>query len=390
MLRSKRAGVAKLKATKGKRVAVPDPELRGHYIRITPTGVKSFWVVARDPTGKQHWRPIGSPGQVTIDQARDEARKVILSVRGAQPNGFAAVAATWRASHVVTLRPKTVVEYDRMLRYMTEAWQGRDFASIERDDVTALMDQIEKRGKRQANLALQVFSALANWQAKRSRHYRSPLVKGMRRGEPTKRKRILNDDELRALWAQAEANGVYGALIRFALLTAQRQDKLATMRWSDLDGNVWTIATEAGEKGNAGLLDLPEAAAAIIEAQPRVGDRVFTFSNNWDRAKKAFDAKIACEQGSPLAHWTFHDLRRTGRSLMSRAGVRSDIAERVMGHVQGGVEGIYDRYEYREEKGHAVRALAGLIARIVNPQKNVPCCASMIYASRGFAKPGTA
>ena len=77
MLRTKRLddnGVAKLKA-KGKRYAVPDPELRGHYVRITPTGVKSFWVVARDPVGKQHWRPIGTPGQMTIEQARTEAAR---------------------------------------------------------------------------------------------------------------------------------------------------------------------------------------------------------------------------------------------------------------------------------------------------------------------------
>ena len=52
---------------------------------------------------------------------------------------------------------------------------------------------------------------------------------------------------------------------------------------------------------------------------------------------------------------------------MSRAGVRPDIAERVLGHVMGGVEGIYDRHTYREEKAHALKALAALIEKIVNP-----------------------
>ena len=49
--------------------------------------------------------------------------------------------------------------------------------------------------------------------------------------------------------------------------------------------------------------------------------------------------------------WTLHDLRRTARSLMSRAGVPSEHAERVLGHVIKGVEGIYDRHGYSEEKG---------------------------------------
>ncbi len=52
---------------------------------------------------------------------------------------------------------------------------------------------------------------------------------------------------------------------------------------------------------------------------------------------------------------------------MSRAGVRPEIAERIMGHVLPGVEGIYDRHEYREEKADALAKLAGLIALILKP-----------------------
>ena len=67
--------------------------------------------------------------------------------------------------------------------------------------------------------------------------------------------------------------------------------------------------------------------------------------------------------------WTVHDLRRTARSLMSRAGVRPDIAERVLGHAIKGVEGVYDRHSYREEKAHALKALAGLIENILRPRR---------------------
>jgi integrase len=62
-----------------------------------------------------------------------------------------------------------------------------------------------------------------------------------------------------------------------------------------------------------------------------------------------------------------HDLRRTARSLMSRAGVPTDHAERCLGHVIGGVRGVYDKYEYLPEKRRAFEALAALIERIVNP-----------------------
>ena len=64
-----------------------------------------------------------------------------------------------------------------------------------------------------------------------------------------------------------------------------------------------------------------------------------------------------------------HDLRRTARTLMSEAGVQSDHAERVLGHVVQGVQGVYDRHKYKEEKAEAVKRVAHLIETIVNPPK---------------------
>jgi integrase len=254
---------------------------------------------------------------------------------------------------------------------MTEAWDGREFASIGRADVANLLDSIElQNGPRQATYCLQVFSSLANWYAARDDNYRSPLVKGMRRGSPIKRDRILNDDELRAVWKVAETNGTFGALVRLALLTAQRQDKLASMKWEDVKDGVWTIATEEREKGNAGVLVLPDAAVAILDAATSYSKRegyVFPaargtgYVSGWSKMKRAFDAKVK------IAPWAFHDLRRTARSLMSRAGVTSDIAERVMGHAIAGVEGVYDRHSYRDEKADALKRLAQQITDIVIP-----------------------
>jgi integrase len=67
--------------------------------------------------------------------------------------------------------------------------------------------------------------------------------------------------------------------------------------------------------------------------------------------------------------WVVHDLRRTARSLMSRVNVRPDIAERVLGHAIPGVEGIYDRHHYDDQKAEAVERLAGLLETIINPPK---------------------
>ena len=69
----------------------------------------------------------------------------------------------------------------------------------------------------------------------------------------------------------------------------------------------------------------------------------------------------------PLPNWTLHDLRRTAKTLMVRAGVRPDISERVLGHVIAGVEGTYDRHSYADEKRDALEKLAEMVERISNP-----------------------
>jgi integrase len=162
-------------------------------------------------------------------------------------------------------------------------------------------------------------------------------------------------------------------MVRLLLLTGQRREKVATMKWADisLDGT-WTIDTAEREKGNAGLLQLPPQALSIIATLPRIGENPFVFAgrgngcHNISQSKRPFDRKLP-----KMPRWTLHDLRRTARSLMSRAGIRPDIAERVMGHAVEGVEGVYDRHSYRDEKADALARLAALIDGIVHPRVNV-------------------
>jgi integrase len=130
----------------------------------------------------------------------------------------------------------------------------------------------------------------------------------------------------------------------------------------------WEIASEAREKANAGSLILPEAVMAIIRAQPRFGANPYVFAashgggpfNAFSQRKSELDALLGT-----MEPWRLHDLRRTARSLMSRAGVRPDIGERVLGHAIPGVEGVYDRHSYSDEKADALQRLSDLVERIV-------------------------
>jgi integrase len=120
----------------------------------------------------------------------------------------------------------------------------------------------------------------------------------------------------------------------------------------------------------------------IGEKPANVKSRPFIFSTSdgkkpfsvYSQAKRELDKAIAelrkADGRGPMPPWQLHDLRRTAKTLMQRAGVRPDISERTLAHVIQGVEGVYDRYEYLKEKHEALQALAGLIDRILNPPAN--------------------
>ena len=209
-----------------------------------------------------------------------------------------------------------------------------------------------------------------NWHAARSDDFRSPIVRGMARTKPSERarQRKLNDEELRAVWQASADHGAFGAMLRFILLTATRRNEAARMSRAELTGNEWTIPAARHKSKRDFLLPLSQAALAEM---PTTAPFVFS-ANGGSKPLKAFDGgKQALNRRVPLPRWTIHDLRRTARSLMSRAGVDPDHAERALGHVIPGIRGVYDVHEFREEKARAFEALAGQIDRIVDPQPNV-------------------
>lgn len=378
------AGVQALKPRPA-RYAFPDPELRGHYVRVTPAGAKSFVALARDPDGKQIWATLGSTDLLTIDQAREEARTALKRIKAGLPaleqrvkaETFDDVRKSFIKRHVEKEGLRSQKEIERLLdRHVVPQWGKREFVSIGRKDVAALLDKVQDdHSARQADYVLAIIRKMMNWYAGRSDDYVSPIVPAMRRTDPKKgkRARILNDDEIKAVWQQAEGNGRFGAIVRLALLTAQRREKLGSMRWQDISADgVWNMPVEDRAKGVGGALQLPKIARKIITEQNRLGENPYVFPgrgdssfNSWSKCKLALDAKVKIEP------WTIHDLRRTARSLMARAGVRSDVAERVMGHAIAGVEGVYDRHSYSDEKADALKRLAGLLEAILNPKDNV-------------------
>ena len=114
-----------------------------------------------------------------------------------------------------------------------------------------------------------------------------------------------------------------------------------------------------------------KAAQAVLKGLPVIDGGTFVFSNDGHRAL-SLTAPFARRQHKPrIAGWRLHDLRRTARTLLSRAGINTDIAERCFGHVIGGVRGVYDRHDFHREMLAAYEKLAALIENIVHPDERV-------------------
>jgi integrase len=254
---------------------------------------------------------------------------------------------------------------------------GMPIGDIRRTDVIRLIDRVEdKSGPRMADYMAAVLARLFNWHAIRSDTFQSPIPRGMPPRYNTverARERTLTDDELVRVWTAAEKqDGPVGSFVQFLLLTAARRSEAAAITRSEVIGTDWVLPAARNKVKRDLVRPLSADALAILAKQPRFADSDFFFSsdgrhplNSFTRLKKQFDAKCG------VSGWTLHDARRTARSLMSRAGVPPDHAERAIGHVLGGVRKTYDRHEFYAEKKMAFEKLAAEIRRVLHPVENV-------------------
>jgi integrase len=211
---------------------------------------------------------------------------------------------------------------------------------------------------------------------------------------PEARDRVLKDEDLLAVWKASEAlKRPFGSFYRLLILTGQRRDEVAGMRWSELDRQsaTWTIPADRAKNGKVHIVPLPAGVIAELDtlvtathvtacakalddtSWPKAGYVLTTTGrkpiSGFSKAKAALDAAIikGCE-GEPLDDWRVHDLRRTVATGLQRMGVRFEVTEAVLNHVsgaKGGVAGIYQRHDWKDEKKAALSAWAAYVSKLV-------------------------
>jgi integrase len=385
------------------RYEISDPGCAGLRVVVFPSKKKSFVVRFRFRGlqckltlgsclgGDEQGEPTDSPElntPLSLAAARELATKALRQAKSgvnpcaakqrarqeelaAESDTLSAIAAEYLRREGSRLR--TLSQRKSDLDLLCASVLGRlPVAEIRRGQYTRILDHIaDHNGPVRADRCLSALRTLLSWHASRS-DFISPLTRGGRRTsiQERARSRILSDDELAGVVRTAETlPEPFGGFVLFLLHTATRRSEAAGLRRSELSdgGKVWTIPAARYKTGKDTVIPLSAAARAIIAAQPVFGAGDFVFSFDGSRPLGDFaNRKTAFDVACGVKDYVLHDLRRTSRTLLSRAGISADVAEMCLGHALGGVRATYDRFAYLDQKRQAFEALAALITRIVH------------------------
>lgn len=354
----------------------PDHKVTGLRLRVGAGGKKS-WTLRRRAGTKIINRKLGSYPAMGLAAARDAAEKVIAALEATGSTDtldrtFGDVAADWI---VKVARPKNKswkLQERRLEMHVLPRWRDRKIAEIKRADIRDLLDGIE--GDVLPNRVLTVVKTVFRYALSRDWIEASP-VEGIEKPKAeASRDRVLDMGEIARVWNAAALLGYpTGTWLRLLILTAQRRNEVAGMRWASLDlkERTWTLSADETKAARAHLVPLAPVAAEILSDAPEIGPFAFTTDgethiHNFAKTKQMLDTFIAVKS-EPLAPWTFHDLRRSAATHMVRLGISEEVVGRVLNHAAVGVTArVYALHSYAPEKRHALDTWAAEVDRAVN------------------------
>jgi integrase len=318
---------------------------------------------------------------------------------------FESLARKYLAAKKAGMRPGSYDQIRRHIETYAQPLSGLQVAKIMRRDIAILIGTVKQNsGAVTSNRVRSTLSDFFSWAMSEGIEGidGNPVI-GTNKSEESPRERVLMDHELRAIWKHA-GDDHYGVIIKLLMLTGQRADEIASLRWSEINEttipekrvtdairlphfNIKAIDLPADRTKNkrAHIVPLSELAVSILDKQPRRANddgsiREFVFGigqqgfSGWSRCKERLDERIAKELGKPLDHWTPHDLRRTMSTLMNdRLGILPHVVEAILNHVGGtkaGVAGVYNKALYLRERAESLNLWADHLTAIVEGREN--------------------
>ena len=355
-----------------------DKSLPGFGLRISQGGTRSWTLMLG---ADRQLVTIGRYPVVTLAAARVEAKRILAERtlgRRRTPNiTFGIAVENFLAASEQRNRPRTVADNRRLLhRYFLPSLRHRQLGDITPQEVSRLIDRLLQTPSEQ-NHTFAAARVFFRWAVRAHYLVHSPC-EGQLPNRTTTRERVLNDQELKAVFHAAARTGYpYGTIVMLLLLTGQRRGEITGFRWEWIDEEVRTITLPATITKNKRTHTLPygQAVADLVAIIPfregylfpasreHVRGKPTTTFNAWPKSKVALDKLL-----DNVAPWTLHDLRRTFATNLAKLGTAPHVVEKLLNHASGtisGVAAIYNQFQYMDEMRAAITAWDAKLASLM-------------------------
>ena len=266
-------------------------------------------------------------------------------------------------------------ETEKKWRRALDAFPGhKPVGTISRRDIHAAVSPVWTRKPSVAKTRLDAARAVMQWAISAEYRADDPTV-AVAAGLPKQKRRTVHQPAMPV----REAPAAYGALsrcgrtgsrvrrstallARLQLLTAARHAEVAGMRWSELDGETWTVPASRMKAGEAHQVPLSREALGVLAEAAKLSRRsglVFPSTSKTGKpiSRESVRALLKRCQVSGVAH----GFRSTFRDWCAETGVPREVAEQALAHVVRGVEGAYFRSDLLEQRRAVMQAWSDYI-----------------------------
>lgn len=387
---------AALKKLKAKEKPYKATDRDGMYAYVSTTGTISFRYDYR-LNGRRETLVIGRYGRdgISLAAAREkciDARRAVKDGRSPaqerqrekrrlkEAKSFGRFSETWFAGATMADSTKAMRRaiYDRDI---APTFRRRLLHEIEPEDLRQLCLKVKERGAPATaihvrDIVKQVF-AFAILHGERVKNPADEVgPASLATFKP--RDRSLSPSEIRVMLKMLEQVATLPTIrlgMKLILLTMVRKSELQNAVWDEVDFEtaVWTIPKERMKRDRPHNVYLSRQSLDIMIAlKTCAANSRYLLPSRYDAdapmSRATFNrithavVEKARNDGLPLEHFTVHDLRRTGSTLLNELGFNRDWIEKCLAHEEGrSSRGVYNKAEYEVQRRHMLQEWADLI-----------------------------
>lgn len=376
----------------------------GLYLRFRATDKTPSWRFRYRFAGKSRVMLIGTYGEISLAKAREVAKELSARVtlgydvasekRERKVEALAKIEAEKNAIYVselaveyYTRQIETTYKYPELFRSSLQKNIVALIGKLKVEDVRPrhidmiLQDVLGRGSPTVANDVLRMLKRLFDYAVVRGMIEVNPAISFGSKdagGKEEGRKRALTREELiqffKALRRGRGISRENELAFKVILALGVRKMELCAAEWSefDLDNQVWHLP--GGRAKNDDDIDIP-LAQPVIEWIKEI--RLFAGDSKWlmparrarttahvSRATLNMVMPSVLKEMPDVEPFCIHDFRRTARTHLAALGVDPVVAERCLNHRIKGVEGIYNRHQYFNERKAALAQWADLLVAL--------------------------